>query len=219
MTSGAHTRTGHETTEISCIIHHTSLYYTPDITVSYTIHHCMIHHTSLCHTPDITVSYTTHHCMIHKTSLYHTPDITVSYTMHHRIILQTSLFHTPYITVSYTIHHCIIHHTSLHDTPDITVSYTRHHCIIHIAVGITNKSLCLDAATNSWTRRASSTTCCARLHAALRTHTDREPLGEKGVSSCTPGTGASPPQQDVQPPFRKLPFHALLHTCIPRPKL
>jgi len=55
-------------------------------TVSYTEHHCIIHHTALYHTPNLTVSYTRHHCIIHQTCLYRTPHITVSYTRHHFIL-------------------------------------------------------------------------------------------------------------------------------------
>jgi len=128
-------------TKHHCIIHQTSRYHTPNITLSYTRLHRIVHQSPA--PEDLTaslivlkstscsrsrrtaaVSYTTHRCIIHQTSLYPTPD-----NMHHTPDINhtpdTQLYHTPVISIAFTTHHVVIPHRP----PHTTISYTRHHSI------------------------------------------------------------------------------------------
>jgi len=138
------------------IVHQTSQYRTPDITVSYTSQH----QTSQNHTPDITVSCASHHSIIHQSTVLRTSGITVYHGPNipagsiHSSTLQLyrgaawrsnrSVYgsvRTPEITVLYTGHApdtTASYQTPLYPRPDpihhtrtdITVSYTGQHCII-----------------------------------------------------------------------------------------
>jgi len=134
--------------------------------IMHQIHLCIVHPTSPYHAPDMSVwsipgvfvSCTRYLCMIHQTSMYHTPDISIWYTRYHSIIRQI-LYHTTVSCHWIIPHHFRIktaprhnrvfcfsfakqaaeqptvpytkHQTSLYPTANITVSYTRHHCILH----------------------------------------------------------------------------------------
>jgi len=101
----------------------------------------MIHHTSLYHTPDITASYTRHHCIIHQTS--YTNQWMIQWCLVYDTVMSRVWYSNAWCmvydwcTVMLDVQWCLVYDSvmsdvwasNMHDTPNM--SHTRHPCIMH----------------------------------------------------------------------------------------